>query len=158
MKDSTFDECVHRLEETTIMAPIYYIVAGDDKSANGAVITRNVTDAIDTWYLKDSIHKWYIVETNYDHWTNASQHFDARRNEAIKMLDNIGQENITYDTLYEILSTPPVLASNTVYTSLLSPSNTDPSAYNVTVRFDTTAYPEVKFRPNLPAKITKKEG
>ena len=138
MYDKDFNECVQRLSDTIIQAPIYYIIAGIDGSMNGAVITRNQTqingpnDSQQIWYLNNSEYEWYLVETNYDHWKPAG---DPRREHAVNMLNNIGQENINLAALYQVLSTPPVLASNTVYTTLMQPSNT--TYYDTTIRFDT---------------------
>ena len=121
-----------------IQAPIYYIIAGTDGSGNGAVITRNQTQvngpngSEDVLFLNNSAHGWYLVETNYDWWQPAS---DTRRENAIKMLDAVGQENVSFEALYEILSTPPVLAKDTVYTIQMAPSNR--TYYNATIRFDT---------------------
>ena len=137
--DKDFDSCIYRLSTVQIQAPIYYIVAGTDGSMNGAVVTRNQTmvngpnNSHDVWYLNNSNYGWYIVETNYDHWKPAD---DTRRKHAVQMLDSIGQENIDFYQLFQVLSTPPVLAPDTVYTSLIQPSNT--SFYSVTVRYDTT--------------------
>jgi hypothetical protein len=146
IKDTTFDEAVHRLSTTDIIAPIYYIVAGTDNSNNGAIITRNQTavngpkingqEYNKPLYLNQTgfvgNHGWYIVETNYDYWTPAK---DNRREHAIKMMDEMGQANVNFDNLFTILSTPPVLASGTVFTSLYRPSL--PGYYNITIRYDT---------------------
>eukprot|EP00483_Globobulimina_turgida_P010005 UN10024 len=43
IKDKTFTDAVNRLSSVEIMAPIFYIVAGNDASGNGAIITRNQT-------------------------------------------------------------------------------------------------------------------
>eukprot|EP01083_Nonionella_stella_P295191 1003258_1 len=138
--DKTFDECVHRLSSVEIQAPIYYIIAGIDGSNQGAVITRNQTqvngpnNSKQVWFLNDTklYENWYIVETNYDWWKPAD---DSRRENAVKMLDSVGQDNISFETLYNILSTPPVLAKDTVYTIQMAPSNK--TYYNATIRFDT---------------------
>eukprot|EP00484_Ammonia_sp_Unknown_P003220 CAMPEP_0197073372 /NCGR_PEP_ID=MMETSP1384-20130603/210572_1 /TAXON_ID=29189 /ORGANISM="Ammonia sp." /LENGTH=338 /DNA_ID=CAMNT_0042512209 /DNA_START=198 /DNA_END=1214 /DNA_ORIENTATION=+ len=87
-------------------------------------------------YLTASPHDWYLVETNYDYWRPTPTD-DQRREAAIAMLDAVGQENISYDTLFNILSTPPVLQPYTVFTSLVHPSN--PDEYNITVRYNTAS-------------------
>merc|ERR1712228_453135 len=125
IKDTTFDECVHRLSTTRIQAPIYYIIAGLDGSNDGAVITRNQTqvngpngsDAV--WFLNDTTvyEDWYILETNFDFWRVAK---DSRREHAVKMLNAVGQENISFETLYTVQMAP----SNATY-------------YNATIRYDT---------------------
>lgn len=148
IKDKTFDEAVDRLSNTDIIAPIYYIVAGTDNSGSGAIITRNQT-AVNgpvingTEYNKPLFlnqtgfignHDWYIVETNYDYWVPAK---DSRRDHAIKMMDEMGQENVNFDNLFTVLSTPPVLAPGTVFTSLYRPS--EEGYYNITIRYNTTS-------------------
>eukprot|EP01084_Bolivina_argentea_P318348 552061_1 len=144
--DNTFDEAVNRLCVTNISAPIYYIVAGTDTSMNGAIITRNQThvngprdikngtEYDKPLYLKDSPHGWYLVETNYDYWRMTPPD-DKRREAAIQMMDVIGQKNITIDSLFGLLSTPPVLQHDTVFTTLFLPSHVN--YYNATVRYDT---------------------
>ena len=140
IKDTTFDECVHRLSTEKIQAPIYYIIAGLDGSNDGAVITRNQTQvngpngSDQVWFLNDTTvyEDWYILETNYDFWRAP---FDSRREHAVRMLNEVGQQNISFEALYQILSTPPVLADDTVYTVQMAASNA--SYYNATIRFDT---------------------
>mmetsp|Transcript_12911 Transcript_12911/g.20509 ORF Transcript_12911/g.20509 Transcript_12911/m.20509 type:complete len:367 (+) Transcript_12911:27-1127(+) len=148
MKDATFADAVDRLSNTKIVAPAYYIIAGTDGSMDGAIITRNQTHVNGPWnvtakteferplYLTASPHDWYLVETNYDYWRPTPTD-DQRREAAIAMLDAVGQENISYDTLFNILSTPPVLQPYTVFTSLVHPSN--PDEYNITVRYNTAS-------------------
>ena len=50
---------------------------------------------------------------------------------------NTGQEHVSFDTLFEVLSTPPVLQDDTIFTSLYSPS--DPDNFNITIRYDTAS-------------------
>jgi len=147
IKDSTFDEAVDRLSTTPIIAGIYYIVAGTDGTMDGAIITRNQThvngpkneDGVEKTtplYLNDSSEYfpgWFILETNYEYWKVPK---DDRRDHAIRHMKEIGRENINFETLFEVLSTPPVLAPGTVFTSLYSPSQVD--YFNITIRFDTT--------------------
>merc|ERR1712154_282904 len=134
---------VERLSTTEIMAPIYYIIAGNDNDGNGAIITRNQTavngpivngeEYTKPLYLKDDSkysHGWYIVETNYDYWVPAK---DPRRAAAIKSMDEMGQKGVDFDGLFEVLSKPPVLASGTVFTSLYEITEGD---FNITVRYD----------------------
>lgn len=88
----------------------------------GAVITRNETDAVNVWMLADSEYEWYLVETNYDHWTPAPTS-DDRRDAAIKAMSQTGQNNMTAQTMYDVLSTNLVLNNNTLFTTIMSASN-----------------------------------
>lgn len=134
MTQNTFDGALSVLENTKIIAPIYYIVGGIDYQtpSQGAVITRNSTHCVDTWMLDDSEYNWYLVETNYDHW-NPPPNDDNRRTPAVNAMNSVGQDNINFNSLFDVLSTVPVLNNNTVYTALMSASNE--SFYNATIRF-----------------------
>ena len=65
------------------------------------------------------IFRWYLVETNYDHWKEPPAH-DDRRHPAIKALEAIGIAKITPETLYQALSTKPVLNEDTTYTTIMA--------------------------------------
>merc|ERR1719474_603795 len=142
MKDDHFDQAVERLSTTKIIAPIFYIIGGVDGSMDGAIITRNQTaingpvhdgeEFNEPLYLKDSPHDWFLIETNFDYWKFPK---DTRRDHAILHLNRIGQKDISFDTLFEVLSTPPVLADHTIFTSLYRPS--EPDNFNITIRYDT---------------------
>jgi hypothetical protein len=72
--------------------------------------------------------KWWRLETNFDHWA-AFQ--DGRRAAANVMMNKIGQDHLDLAQLYKLLSTPPVLAGDTVYTALMWPKT---GRYDTTIR------------------------
>nr|XP_009685557.1 PREDICTED: N-acylethanolamine-hydrolyzing acid amidase isoform X1 [Struthio camelus australis] len=113
-----FQSAVLRLAGVPIIAEVYYIVGGVSPK-EGMVITRNRRGPVDLWPLDPLGGAWFRVETNYDHWTTPPP-FDDRRTPAIKALNATGQQNINFDTLFQVLSVKPVLNNNTVYTTVMS--------------------------------------
>jgi len=119
----SYKEALEVLSHTTFIAPSYIIIAGT-KSGEGAVITRDRITARDVWTL-DPPDRWFLVETNYDHWEPPPKD-DDRRDPANQHMSKIGHQNISLDTLYSVLTTPPVLNDGTTYTALMCaavPSN-----------------------------------
>ena len=47
-------------------------------SGEGAVVTRNQTQAVNVWNLVSSNLKWFLLETNYDHWEPPPSSDDRR--------------------------------------------------------------------------------
>jgi len=113
-----FEDAIGVLSTTPLIAPVYYIVSGNS-SSQGAIIARD-RDWSSIRKLGDSQKSdgsWYLCETNYD-WDKPDK--DGRRTAAEKMMDSIGQKNMTKDGLFTIVSTPPVLAKSTTYTTMMS--------------------------------------
>lgn len=123
-KKSTYQEALEILTHSKLLAPVYFILSGNS-SGQGAIITRGRNDA-EVWHLgSKSISQsstWYLIETNYDHW-ETPPFYDNRRAPAIHCLDESGQENVSFSTLYNVLSTIPVLNKLTTYTSLMDVSS-----------------------------------
>ena len=125
---ATYDDMIGLLNTTEVIAPAYYIVAGT-QAGEGAVVTRN-RDGPDQSHNNEGIWSigkggsyphtgdWWRLETNFDHWSPLN---DGRRGHANKAMAAIGQASINFDTLETLLSTKPVLASDTVYTAKISP-------------------------------------
>jgi len=122
---NTFDEAVNIFATTSLAAPCYIIVSGS-YPGQGVVVTRNRLEAVDLWYLDSNAGRWGLVETNYDHWKPDG---DGRRTAAEKMMKLLGQQKISMDTLYTVLSTPPVLADSTTYTCLMCAATGNLTAY-----------------------------
>ncbi|POI22321.1 hypothetical protein CIB84_013933, partial [Bambusicola thoracicus] len=102
-----FQSAVLRLADVPIIAEVYYIVGGVSPK-EGMVITRNRRGPADLWPLDPLGGAWFRVETNYDHWTTPPP-CDDRRTPAMKALNATGQQNINFDTLFQVLSVKPVL-------------------------------------------------
>jgi len=120
--EQCYEDAFSVLTHSTFLAPSYIIIAGI-KSGQGAVITRDRIVTRDSWKL-DPPNRWFLVETNYDHWLPAPSG-DDRRDPAIRHINQIGRHNISLDTLFSVLTTPPVLNERTTYTTLMFPAAPD---------------------------------
>jgi hypothetical protein len=134
---ASYTEAVRLLNSTAVIAPAYYVVAGT-RRGEGAVVTRN-RDGPDQshsegiWSIGDGTKapaEWYRLETNFDHWW-PDLLTDGRRAAANQMMVGMGQQGVGLGPLLGLLSTPPVLASDTVYTALIMPQN---GSYQTVVR------------------------
>ena len=64
--------------------------------------------------------QWFRLETNFDHWSIIT---DGRRAPANAHMKAIGQDSISLSRIFtEVLSIKPVLAPDTVYTTLMWPA------------------------------------
>ena len=108
-----------------------YIMFGGLEPNEAAVMTMDRASANSVWWLGTN-HTWYLVETNYDHW-KAPLSGHNWRNAAINAMNNVGQDNISPETLLDILSVDKVLNKCTVHMSIMSAS--DPGLYNTLLRY-----------------------
>uniref|UniRef100_A0A1X7U5P5 N-acylethanolamine-hydrolyzing acid amidase n=1 Tax=Amphimedon queenslandica TaxID=400682 RepID=A0A1X7U5P5_AMPQE len=128
--DINFKMAVEKISSTPLITPSYIIIAGTGAS-DGVVITRERESAIDHSYINIDAGAWYVLETNYDHW-EAPPKSDNRRDPGIKSMNTVGQAGINATSLFKVLSTDPVLNSDTVYTTIMSPAL--PDIYSTVVR------------------------
>uniref|UniRef100_A0A8C0P6P6 ceramidase n=2 Tax=Canis lupus familiaris TaxID=9615 RepID=A0A8C0P6P6_CANLF len=114
---TSYEEAKNTLIKTKILAPAYFILGGN-KSGEGCVITRDRKQSLDVYELNPKQDRWYVVQTNYDRWKNPL-FLDDRRTPAKMCLNQTTQENISFATMYDVLSTKPVLNKLTVFTTLM---------------------------------------
>eukprot|EP01090_Pellita_catalonica_P002364 TRINITY_DN11958_c0_g1_i1.p1 TRINITY_DN11958_c0_g1~~TRINITY_DN11958_c0_g1_i1.p1 ORF type:complete len:306 (+),score=45.33 TRINITY_DN11958_c0_g1_i1:126-920(+) len=114
-KVDQFSEAVKNLATVPLAAPCYLIASGVEEN-QGAVVTRDRDGALNIWQLAGN-DRWYEVETNYDHWKPAG---DTRRKVANEGMLAMGQDHLSFDGIFAVLSTPPVLNNSTTYTTLMS--------------------------------------
>ncbi|KAM4740193.1 LOW QUALITY PROTEIN: N-acylethanolamine-hydrolyzing acid amidase-like [Anableps anableps] len=137
-----FEDAVVRLSTTPIITGVYYIVGGV-RAGEGFVITRERKGPADIWPLEPLNGGWYRVQTNFDHWLpppakenrrSVISHDDdaSVMDMAKKKLNAVGQNHMSKDKLYQVLSLPLVCNGNTIYTTLMSATN--PREYATIVR------------------------
>ena len=133
-KADNYADAIELMKTTPLIAPAYYTMVGT-QGWEGAVVTRDRDGPADAasngqgiWSLNQTADAWFRIETNFDHWEPIQ---DGRRLAANTHMELIGQAAISEDTLFEVLSTPPVLAKDTVYTAKMKPSV---NFYNATLR------------------------
>jgi len=114
---SSYIEAKKWLSSTEMLAPAYFILGGN-KSGNTCIITRSRAGAVDVWDIGTRNSSWYIVETNYDNW-KAPFILDDRRTPAKKCLDQLGQKNVGFSGIFDMLSSKPVLNKLTTYSALM---------------------------------------
>jgi len=102
--------------KTPLLAPCYYIIAGPNPN-EGAVITRDREGDRDIWQLGTN-NTWFLVQTNYDHW-KAPLFIDDRVTPANTCMQKSGQEGLSFEGLFNVLSSKPVLNKLTVYSALM---------------------------------------
>ncbi|XP_006015936.1 acid ceramidase [Alligator sinensis] len=115
---TSYEEAKEKLAKTRLLAPAYFILGGN-KSGQGCVITRSRAASLDIWDLDIKQGTWFLVETNYDRW-KPPLFLDNRRDPAKKCLNQTKQENLSLSTIYDVLSTKPVLNKLTVCTTLMA--------------------------------------
>lgn len=123
----SYDAAIELLQEKPGMISPGYFIVGGSKPGQGAVITGN-SSAVnnDVWRMKDA-DGWYIVETNYDHWIKGPS---LRRDVARMGIAAIGADNLSLLGLWNVLSTFPVYAPNTITTHLVDIATGEHRAYH----------------------------
>ncbi|XP_023658989.1 N-acylethanolamine-hydrolyzing acid amidase-like [Paramormyrops kingsleyae] len=127
---ASYKDALERLSKVPIITHIYYIVAGV-QPGEGAVVTRNSSGEADVWELDPPHGQWFRVQTNYDHW-NPPPDTDKHRTPTINALNATGQENITFDSLFKVLTVYPTCDETTIYTTVMSAGT--PEKYCTVVR------------------------
>ncbi|XP_029114745.1 acid ceramidase [Scleropages formosus] len=117
---TSYEEAKQKLSQTKLLAPAYFILGGN-QTGQGCVITRSRVLSLDIWELDRTLGRWYVLETNYDHWKEPL-FLDDRRTPAMKCMNQTTRANISPKTLYDVLSTKPVLNKLTTYTTLMDVS------------------------------------
>lgn len=117
---TSYEEAKTRLAQTKLLAPAYFILGGNS-TGQGCIITRSRLLSIDILEIDVKLGRWYVLETNYDHWKEPL-FLDDRRTPAMKCMNQTTQTNITLNTMYDVLSTKPVLNKLTTYTTLMQVS------------------------------------
>uniref|UniRef100_A0A667WJA7 Acid ceramidase n=1 Tax=Myripristis murdjan TaxID=586833 RepID=A0A667WJA7_9TELE len=117
---TSYEDAKNRLAQTKLLAPAYFILGGN-QTGQGCVITRSRVLSLDIWEIDLKLGRWYVLETNYDHWKEPL-FLDDRRTPAMKCMNQTTQTNISLKTMYDMLSTKPVLNKLTTYTTLMEVS------------------------------------
>lgn len=74
LEEDSFEAAVKRLNETKLIASMYYIVSGLNPN-EGVVIERDRTFINGFYSINES--NWYLVQTNYDR--NQTEPWDDKR-------------------------------------------------------------------------------
>uniref|UniRef100_A0A1I7ZM70 Acid ceramidase n=1 Tax=Steinernema glaseri TaxID=37863 RepID=A0A1I7ZM70_9BILA len=114
----SYEDAKQRLSNTPMLSPVYYILGGVNPW-EGCIITRslNGTDLM-TSLDPDQENGWYVLQTNYDQ--NQDPLFlDDRRTPGNKCMQILGQDNVGFQGVYNVLSSKTNLNKLTAYTVLM---------------------------------------
>uniref|UniRef100_A0A8C1YGP4 Acid ceramidase n=1 Tax=Cyprinus carpio TaxID=7962 RepID=A0A8C1YGP4_CYPCA len=117
---TSYESAKALLSDTKLLAPAYFILGGN-QPGQACIITRSRTHSISPLELDVKNGRWYVLETNYDHWKEPL-FLDDRRTPAMKCMNQTTQADISIKTVYDVLSTKPVLNKLTTYTTLMEVS------------------------------------
>eukprot|EP01017_Pseudomicrothorax_dubius_P049760 TRINITY_DN9302_c0_g4_i1.p1 TRINITY_DN9302_c0_g4~~TRINITY_DN9302_c0_g4_i1.p1 ORF type:complete len:370 (-),score=45.13 TRINITY_DN9302_c0_g4_i1:120-1229(-) len=118
----TYDEALKMLSEQRLAAGVYYVLSGINEG-EGVIITRS-TQKIDYLKFLSESEDWFIVQTNSDEGVHCD-----RKEMTEKHLNQLGQENLSLDTLLnDILSAEPTRFNATIY-SIAYSARLDDASY-----------------------------
>ncbi|EDQ86590.1 uncharacterized protein MONBRDRAFT_10877 [Monosiga brevicollis MX1] len=117
---ATYAEALQALQSYKMVGPSYMILGGVQPN-EGAIITRSMNESLHLWTLENDAHNtgFYVIETNYDNWVDPP-FYDNRRGPAETCLQQIGTDNVEFDSLFNMLSAQPNLNLLTTYTTLMN--------------------------------------
>ncbi|XP_049577214.1 acid ceramidase [Syngnathus scovelli] len=118
---TSYEQAKFQLAQTKLLAPAYFILGGNS-TGQGCIITRSRLTSLDVLEIDLKLGRWFVLETNYDHWKDPL-FLDDRRTPAMKCMNQTSQANVSLKTLYDVLSTKPVLNKLTTYTTLMQVSS-----------------------------------
>ena len=138
----SYEEAKKYLESSSLLSPVYFIlggVSGDD----ACVITRNADRSLAPTTLAETPkNQSWILQTNYDHWTEAPL-WDDRRTPANRCMreKSTGNSTISLAKLFDVLSTKPVLNLGTTFTSLMDVTSGKLETFSRTCQYPCSAGP-----------------
>ncbi|KAI6181711.1 N-acylethanolamine-hydrolyzing acid amidase [Aphelenchoides besseyi] len=118
-QSNNYEEAVNMLSNTPMLSPVYYIVGGV-KPFEGVILARslNATDIV-TKMDPDSPNGWYLLQTNYDQGTDPL-YLDDRDTPGNNCMQTLGQSNVGFQGIFNVLSSRTNLNKLTTYTVLMS--------------------------------------
>jgi len=129
--DLDYASALKRLTNYKPMGPGYIIISGA-KAEEGAIITLGYGQSkpVDVWPLKEALgnNSYYILQTNYDR-TGPPAPFDDRRYPGEDCMNKVGQQGLTLESLWGVLSSNPTRNALTTFTTLMIPTTGHFEAY-----------------------------
>ncbi|GAV07426.1 hypothetical protein RvY_17261 [Ramazzottius varieornatus] len=132
-----FREAISKFSLARMPAAIYVILGGLSNN-EGVVLTRNRTHVIHEFAINMQSDRWYVLQTNHDPWLG-DPWYDNRREAGETAMNRTGRNNITVDSLYDVLSVPKTRNKYTVYSTVMSASH--PEAIRTWIRNSTELIP-----------------
>ncbi|CAI5438889.1 unnamed protein product [Caenorhabditis angaria] len=110
------EEAKEHLMNTPMLSPVYFILGGH-QAYEASIIARSLNGtALLTEMGKDD---WYLLETNYDQ-NQEPLFLDDRRTPGVRCMEKLGQKNVDFAGIFNVLSSRTNLNKLTTYTVLMS--------------------------------------
>lgn len=92
---SSFDAGLRLISSTTLVQPVYFIVAGAGARQGAVVARERRPPAVDVWLLNGTASpaNWFQLQTNYDRW-KAPPAWDDRRTPGVAHMLALGQRGV----------------------------------------------------------------
>eukprot|EP00042_Codosiga_hollandica_P045082 m.453245 g.453245 ORF g.453245 m.453245 type:complete len:399 (+) comp56932_c0_seq2:71-1267(+) len=127
--NATYSQASVSLSYTKLLSPVYLILGGTS-AGEGSVITRGLDSPDNVWTLSSELTNgsFFLLQTNYDHWKPAP-FFDDRSGPGTLCMKELGQSNVAFPGLFDVLSAQPNLNQLTTYTALIQVSTGEFQSY-----------------------------
>jgi len=139
----SYEEARKYLESAPLLSPVYFILSGASGD-DACVLTRTADRSLAPTSLAEaaSTNRSWILQTNYDHWTEAPD-WDDRRTPANNCMreKSSGNSTISLEKLFDVLSTKPILNLGTTFTSLMDVRSGKLETFARTCRYPCSAGP-----------------
>uniref|UniRef100_A0A0K0DYR9 Acid ceramidase n=1 Tax=Strongyloides stercoralis TaxID=6248 RepID=A0A0K0DYR9_STRER len=113
-----YNSAYQMLSTIPMLSPVYYILGGV-KPYEGCIIHRSLNQTDLTTYMNASDpYGWYVLQTNYDQNTDVL-FLDDRRTPGNKCMKKLGQNNVNFAGIFNVLSSRTTLNKLTTYTVLM---------------------------------------
>uniref|UniRef100_A0A0N4ZGA3 Acid ceramidase n=1 Tax=Parastrongyloides trichosuri TaxID=131310 RepID=A0A0N4ZGA3_PARTI len=113
-----YNSAYQMLSTIPMLSPVYYILGGV-KPYEGCIIHRSLNQTDLTTYMNASDpNGWYVLQTNYDQNTE-TMYLDDRRTPGNNCMRKLGQKNVNFQGIFNVLSSRTNLNKLTTYTVLM---------------------------------------
>ncbi|KAI1730429.1 beta subunit of n-acylethanolamine-hydrolyzing acid amidase domain-containing protein [Ditylenchus destructor] len=113
----TYEEAKLYLSNVKLIAGCYFILGGR-YSGEGVVIVRTADATQEYVELEPEKGKWFLLQTNYDP-DERPFFLDNRRDPGMQCMRELGQEDLSLNGLYKVLSSKTTLNKTTVHTVIM---------------------------------------
>ncbi|CAD6184806.1 unnamed protein product [Caenorhabditis auriculariae] len=115
---NTYEEAKQHLMNTPMLSPVYFILGGQQQY-QACIIARSLNStALLTEMDPNSPDGWFLLETNYDQ-DQEVLYLDDRRTPGRACMKKLGQKNVGFEGIFNVLSSRSNLNKLTTYTVLM---------------------------------------
>ena len=124
---STYASALQYLSSTPLLIPNFFALAGT-RSGEGAILTRDPeagkAEVVALGTAQLGGESWFVAVTNSDITIQPNfSNPDSRIAATLTHMKAVGAANVDLQALWDVLSKPPVFASDTLHTELMLPAS-----------------------------------